>query len=121
MVAIRDSRISKKCGMVMVIDDYTVKNTIESSKNTVLEKIRSWQNKRPSAQNLQFRAQNYTVQDLSKKYRLKIHDLYLLSVNLEKNKTRYFLSVIFEKNSRNIKKRFLRTEPASFLKKQLFS
>ena len=82
MVAIRDSRISKKCGMVMVIDDYTVKNTIESSKNTVLEKIRSWQNKRPSAQNIQSsaenirsRAKNSTVPDFSKKYRLKIKGL----------------------------------------------
>ena len=56
MVTIRDSRISKKCGMVMVDDDYTLKNdddctlknTVENSKNTVLEEIRSWQNERPS-------------------------------------------------------------------------
>ena len=68
MVTIRDSRISKKCGMVMVDDDYTVKNTVENSKNTVLEEIRSWQNERPSdkniqssAENIRSRAKNYTV------------------------------------------------------------
>ena len=49
MVTIRDWRISKTCGMVMVDDDYTVKNTVKNKKNTILEEIRSWQNQRPSA------------------------------------------------------------------------
>ena len=58
MVTIRDSRKSKKCGMVMVDDDYTIKYTVENSKNAVLEEIRSWQNKRASAQNIQSSAEN---------------------------------------------------------------
>ena len=58
MVTIRDSRISEICGMVMVDDDYTVKNTVKNIKNTVLEEIRSWHNQRPSAKNIHSSAEN---------------------------------------------------------------
>ena len=66
-------------------------------------------------ENIRSRAKNYTAPDFAKKYRLKIFGLLLLSVNLEKTKTGYCVSVIFERTTEIVKNGILGIELASFL------